>query len=199
MRKIFFWISKIFTSKWVRSWNQKKIKTHSARCCPKKIFAPQFRYFLNVWNIKNLEYTFLIWAGNFLVKFWQSQKNFKIQNFFEENLWFVSKMNFPKKFFEFWNFLDFIKIWSGKKISKFIIFQGKILNVWNSQNLEYTILILASNWAVKFWWSQKNLIFLSPQFTMSLRNIKMAPYYVIWSSKLKSGWDFIYLGNTLAG
>ena len=80
LMKIDFWFSKIFTSKWVRSWNQKKIKNTFCLMLPEKKFAPQFRYFLNVWNIINLEYTFLIWAGNCFVKFWRSPKNFKFQN-----------------------------------------------------------------------------------------------------------------------
>ena len=73
--------SKIFTSKMGRVWNEKKIKTLSAHRFLKIELVPQFRKFLNVWHIQNLEQPFLIWACNCLVKFWRSPKNFKIQNF----------------------------------------------------------------------------------------------------------------------
>ena len=72
--------SKIFTSKMGRVWNEKKIKTLSAHHFLKVELVPQFRKFLNVWHIQNLEQPFLIWACNCLVKFWRSPKNFKIQN-----------------------------------------------------------------------------------------------------------------------
>ena len=73
--------SKIFMSKMGRVWNEKKIKTLSAHRFLKVELVPQFRKFLNVWHIQNLEQPFLIWACNCLVKFWRSPKNFKIQNF----------------------------------------------------------------------------------------------------------------------
>ena len=60
---------------------KKKIKTLSAHRFLKVELVPQFRKFLNVWHIQNLEQPFLIWACNCLVKFWRSPKNFKIQNF----------------------------------------------------------------------------------------------------------------------
>ena len=73
--------SKIFTSKMSRVWNEKKFKTLSAHHFLKVELVPQFRKFLIVWHIQNLEQPFLIWACNCLVKFWRSPKNFKIQNF----------------------------------------------------------------------------------------------------------------------
>ena len=62
-----------------------KFKTLSAQSFLKIKLVPQFRQFLNVWHIQNLEQPFLIWACNCLVKFWRSPKNFKIQNFLGEN------------------------------------------------------------------------------------------------------------------
>ena len=66
---------------WVECEMKKKIKTLSAHRFLKVELVPQFRKFLNVWHIQNLEQPFLIWACNCLVKFWRSPKNFKIQNF----------------------------------------------------------------------------------------------------------------------
>ena len=59
--------------------------------------VPQFRQYLNVWHIQNLEQPFLIWAGNCHVKFWRSPKNFKIQTFFLKILNLDQKRIFPKK------------------------------------------------------------------------------------------------------
>ena len=56
------------------------------------------------------------------------------------------------------------------------------------QNLEYTFLILASNCPVKFWRSQKNLFFLSPQFRYFLNvwNIKNLEYnFLIWAGNCR--------------
>ena len=78
-------IPKFSRQKWVECEMKKKFKTLSAHCFLKIELVLQFRQYLNVWHIQNLEQPFLIWAGNCHVKFWRSPKNFKIQNFFEEN------------------------------------------------------------------------------------------------------------------
>ena len=74
-------IPKFSRQKWVECEMKKKFKTLSAHRFLKVELVPQFRKFLNVWHIQNLEQPFLIWACNCLVKFWRSPKNFKIQNF----------------------------------------------------------------------------------------------------------------------
>ena len=106
--------SKSLTSKIGRVWNQKKIKTLSAQSLLKIKLVPQFRQFLNVWHIQNLEQPFLIWACNCLVKFWRSPKNFKIQKFLWKIFNRLSKKNSPRKNFGFWNF------WTSSKFDEAI-------------------------------------------------------------------------------
>ena len=74
---------------------KKKIKTLSAHRFLKVELVPQFRKFLNVWHIQNLEQPFLIWACNCLVKFWRSPKNFKIRKFLWKILNRLSNKNSP--------------------------------------------------------------------------------------------------------
>ena len=106
-------IPKFLRQKWAECEMKFFFKTLSAHRFLKVELSPQFRKFLNVWHIQNLEQPFLIWACNCLVKFWRSPKNFKIQKFLWNILNRLSKMNSLQKNFWFWNFLDFAKIWRG--------------------------------------------------------------------------------------
>ena len=95
LTKFFFQNSKIFTSKMGRVWNEIFFKTLSAHRFLKVELSPQFRKFLNVWHIQNLEQPFLIWACNCLVKFWRRTKNFKIQNVLGVSILRQMIKNFP--------------------------------------------------------------------------------------------------------
>ena len=89
-------------------------KTLSAHRFLKVELVPQFRKFLNVWHIQNLEQPFLIRACNCLVKFWRSPKIFKIQKFLWKILNRLSKKNFPPKI------LDFEIFWTSSKFDEAI-------------------------------------------------------------------------------
>ena len=91
-------------------------KTLSAHCFLKIELVPQFRQYLNVWHIQNLEQPFLIWASNCRVKFWRSPKNFKIQNFFLKILNLNLERIFPQK-----RLMIRIYKWLQKAFSKWLM------------------------------------------------------------------------------
>ena len=103
----------------------------------------------------NLEHFFDL-GWQLLRQILTKSKKFQNSKFFGGKSSNCIKNEFPQK--NFW-ILKFL----AKKFQNSVFFSGKFLihtkNVRNSQNLEYTFLILASNCPVKFWWSQKNLFF----------------------------------------
>ena len=136
----------------------------------------------------------LFWFGPAIAmsNFDEVQKISKFKIFWGKIFELYQKWISPKKFLNFEIFWTSSKFDVAKKFQNSLFFRGKFLiytnNVWNSQNLEYTFLILASNCPVKFWRSQKNLFFLSPQFRYFLNvwNIKNLEYtFLIWAGNCR--------------
>ena len=140
-------------------------KTLSAHRFLKVELSPQFRKFLNVWHIQNLEQPFLICACNCLVKFWRSPKNFKIQKFLWKLCNHLSKKNFPQKFWilKFFglrqNLTRQLQTQIKKGCSKFWILEWSLFKNWvkNIQAAAYngvhTVYTKINFWEVKqlFW------------------------------------------------